>query len=1794
MKSTPFFQYFDATISQTDQKKLFESLRLDKIVWEAFIDLGTVKKIVESLGQNIEDWNLGSIALIHSGLSLDIRSRPISEKLYLKSAVTLFETIRNGKGRVQDLKQATLLGLALYERGLKTQNWHGILTELGIQRFESRSFFYQCWRTPLAILYSLLDYSQDFLIAIADDKDENLAISLVNHIISVQLFDKKKKANIIKNLVENSPMAKQISWYQSFPGQLGFMVPEISNVLRKPDQYQFETDNNPISSFKVIEEKIQEHILSGYKNVLEKSSHQANAHFKAAKETTNKLQNFIDLLFIRSDEAFGEYGYIDPSSDTSQNVHFKPGGTNSYVDLEGSNTSLDNSIIQKLNSAIALKEKGEENRAKELATRDFYVWLHERQANWPAVDEIELLQKIDHRTIIDSLKHLELADQIEAYLSFLDMISKNNPIISAIITDNIDQFANSELQYEKYKINAAIEPANAQIQKNLRKLLIQKKDWETLYLEWETAEANGKVEQSDWFDYANAACNAGKIEEAKKLCEKLASHGMEDALVYSINGKIQFLEGEYETAKISLKKALQGDATSAEAWLTLAEIFEVEENFNEAITTLRSAVLAVPESDEIHYALARVCLHQNLFAEALPYLRKAIALNSEDENYYINLIHTLKELGHLDESQRYLLKAKGKWANNPELAFMDAQRCLENDNREQALASFEIAISAETGAKPEWLLLYVKTILNDSENQFSLTEQNKPSMEHLLAAQKTLQAFIKQSDEKKTYAHILLAEVLFLLNEFEAAHSIYLDLVDNSQKRDNDLSEWTWRISAGLGLVKNALGEIEMGLVMLKDSVSYNPNHVGIKQALAEAYLTAKLNNEASQMAMEAYNLCATDVRNLIWYASFMKKLSNENEVIKALEYANLLSNDNPELAIQLANEYVIVGNLQAANSTLASLLNQVISDYSILRKLTMIFLRLENFENAYQAYKKGILTLSPLSLENQLELIYLCVINNKWQEGLEHIQKLISQNYTFGATFSMQAEVLMGLKQYSSALDAYDQSLQAKKKLAEYLLIKKNNEFFVPLAWIEAMEKNEFTLTRLAGCAIKANQFEKSLASINQVIRLQPSVSAYKLFAADISLQLNDYETAYSYLSTIDMENLNQEDEVLWPIKQAFDFLINRFQRSNGVKKDFGTQFKNPLSECLAIMNLISKDEFSEARTAFLELSENLANMKFSFGSENISVLLSQTWKNLTFRLAILCAIDLYEFQIASGLINDWQQFTNCDVEPSLFTLLLVNASHNLSGLFSQLGVKSHRSVLLEKQASDDQFILQLQKKASQKGSTEFIKNYNDLLYLSGSGDENDVNRELINGEGIPSLKYLLIRRLLTLEKIEDVEDFLSSSETVANNLLTFASHQLTVAPHKVINLFSDAGFQSNPLINMTLSYCHNKLNNISEALEYCKKANQTWSDEENWQVTEANLYESMGENGKAMNLWEKIIKESDSIKTVIIPYLDTLLKNGKSEEVLKTLETYKKDLSSTFEYHYYQSQAFLMEGKVDLALKSIQISKNMDSQNMQAVLQEGYIFVKMQQYEKAKQNAYQVIQKNPENVAGYLLMISILETQKKYQDAVRMAEKALVNNPESHELKVSLAWNLREIGNLVEALKVVSQMTVEDSEDWEAFSLLALLYNDLEDFQAAEENAKKSLRISMEQPGILLLLGGLLKKQGHLDQALEYFSKAAAINSEDVISCLEVGDIYFDQQNYPNALDAYQEAILRDSNDARAYYKTGQIMKEVKDYQGAEKMLRMAANLSPKDASIRRQLAGVIALNFVHSPLEAKQHVG
>ena len=69
---------------------------------------------------------------------------------------------------------------------------------------------------------------------------------------------------------------------------------------------------------------------------------------------------------------------------------------------------------------------------------------------------------------------------------------------------------------------------------------------------------------------------------------------------------------------------------------------------------------------------------------------------------------------------------------------------------------------------------------------------------------------------------------------------------------------------------------------------------------------------------------------------------------------------------------------------------------------------------------------------------------------------------------------------------------------------------------------------------------------------------------------------------------------------------------------------------------------------------------------------------------------------------------------------------------------------------------------------------------------------------------------------------------------------------------------------------------------------------------------------------------------------------------------------------------------------------------------------------------------------------------------------------------------------------------------------------------------------------------------------------------------------------------MEAYQQAASAAPKDYRPYNEMGLTLRDSKDYLGAERMLRRAAEMAPNDPAVHRSLAAVVALNLLHNRRE------
>ena len=119
-------------------------------------------------------------------------------------------------------------------------------------------------------------------------------------------------------------------------------------------------------------------------------------------------------------------------------------------------------------------------------------------------------------------------------------------------------------------------------------------------------------------------------------------------------------------------------------------------------------------------------------------------------------------------------------------------------------------------------------------------------------------------------------------------------------------------------------------------------------------------------------------------------------------------------------------------------------------------------------------------------------------------------------------------------------------------------------------------------------------------------------------------------------------------------------------------------------------------------------------------------------------------------------------------------------------------------------------------------------------------------------------------------------------------------------------------------------------------------------------------------------------------------------------------------------------------------------------------------------------------------------------------------------------------------------------------------------------------------------MLLGKIQEKVGNLDQAVNYFSQAVALDPKRKDAYLNLSQVYLKQRDHINARKALEQGIEKNPGELTLYLACAALLKEAKDYQAAEHMLRKASSLDPRNVNIHRQLGAVLALNLVHQSQE------
>jgi tetratricopeptide (TPR) repeat protein len=382
-----------------------------------------------------------------------------------------------------------------------------------------------------------------------------------------------------------------------------------------------------------------------------------------------------------------------------------------------------------------------------------------------------------------------------------------------------------------------------------------------------------------------------------------------------------------------------------------------------------------------------------------------------------------------------------------------------------------------------------------------------------------------------------------------------------------------------------------------------------------------------------------------------------------------------------------------------------------------------------------------------------------------------------------------------------------------------------------------------------------------------------------------------------------------------------------------------------------------------------------------------------------------------------------------------------------------------------------------------------------------------------------------------------------------------------------------------------------LIEALPFVQRALSQWPEQANWQTLAGEIQQALGNLMEANGHFTTAAQLEPEEAKHYFALGNLQVAAHAINDGIQNLQQAIKLEPKRAEYSMALAAAFRSTGDAKQAKSLAQQAHKLAPQEPAALLLQAELALETGEAQTAKDLSQQALKVSPKDAAALSSYAEALHALGATEDAIAVLDRAR----ESVEDEVPLLIRRAELlanGRGLDTLVKLSQRHPDRSEVFFALSKSLAEAGSMADaIQAAQRAVKITGKSTSHEQlaAVHMHLGRLLKQSGNLDQSLHHLDQAAKLAPHTAASHIERGRVFLARRQNKAALQAFQQAAALAPNDATPHFEMGLALKEAKDFNAAEAELRKAATLAPKDRLIQRQLAGVIALNIVHRPIEA-----
>jgi tetratricopeptide (TPR) repeat protein len=220
-----------------------------------------------------------------------------------------------------------------------------------------------------------------------------------------------------------------------------------------------------------------------------------------------------------------------------------------------------------------------------------------------------------------------------------------------VLLGNLNEtFEDTSQAIEAYKKALAMDPDNGEALIQLYQLMRSQNSWEELTEFLSTILERSPDNSEARLIMAEGLFIQKRYEESQQVLEPLLKKEVHQVHVYRLMGLIASEQNHLQQAEDFFKKITQIDPNNKFGWLSLALLYNQEQQFNNAIIVLQDALSHLPSDKDLLGIYGSTLNQVGRFEEAVKILENAYQSNPKDLNIIVSLGVAYEELKMYPES----------------------------------------------------------------------------------------------------------------------------------------------------------------------------------------------------------------------------------------------------------------------------------------------------------------------------------------------------------------------------------------------------------------------------------------------------------------------------------------------------------------------------------------------------------------------------------------------------------------------------------------------------------------------------------------------------------------------------------------------------------------------------------------------------------------------------------------------------------------------------------------------------------------------------------------------------------------------------------------------------------------------------------------------------------------------------------------------------------------------------------------------------------------------------------------